>query len=140
MMKYFVFLFIFMGISAANGAEPLLLAADAAYQRARSGKLTLIDIRSPSEWRQTGVPKAAIAVTMHDSKGVDAFYANVLAAVDRDKSRLIALICAAGNRSRWAQGFLAEKGFQNIRNVSEGMFGNGKLPGWLARGLPVTSR
>ena len=55
----------------------------------------------------------------------------------RDKSRPIAVICAAGNRSRWASRFLAEKGFAKVIDVAEGLFGNGRLPGWLARGLPV---
>jgi rhodanese-related sulfurtransferase len=75
---------------------------------------------------------------MHDPNGVDGFYAAVLSAVGKDKNRPIALICAAGNRSRWAQAFLADKGFKNIQNVGEGLFGNSTLPGWLKRGLPTT--
>ena len=125
-------------ISWCNGlsAEPLLLPADSAHQQAKSGKIVLIDIRRPKEWQQTGLPDGAIPLTMHTSK--DEFYSRVLAAVDRDKSKPIALICAAGNRSRWASDFLNRMGFTNVANVSEGFFGNGILPGWRARGLPVT--
>lgn len=121
--------------SATARAEPLLLRADAAYKRATSGEITLIDIRTPREWRETGVPQGAMTLTMHTSKNV--FYERVVAAVGGDKSKPIALICAAGNRSRWASNFLAEKGFSRILNVGEGLFGNGTLPGWLTRGLPV---
>ena len=128
---------VFLWVCGTSAAEPLLLPADSAYRQARAGSITLIDIRRPGEWRQTGVPDGAVALTMHNSKGPNAFYETVLAAVDRDKSRPIALICAAGNRSRWASRFLAGKGFKQIVNVAEGLFGNGKLPGWLARGLPV---
>lgn len=113
------------------------LRADDAFRRAQSGKITLIDIRSPAEWRQTGVPQGALPITMHDPAGIDAFYRAVLAATGNDKAKPVALICAAGNRSRWAQKFLADKGFTHIENVGEGMFGNGAQPGWLRRGLPI---
>ncbi len=128
---------VFIGLARTASADPLMITADVAHQRARTGDVTLIDIRSPGEWNQTGVPKGAIAVTMHDDKGVEAFYKKVLAVVGQDKSKPIAVICAAGNRSSWAQKFLASRGFLNIQNVAEGLFGNGLLPGWLARGLPV---
>lgn len=138
MIRFSLALFILLTLSGVARSEGFLLSADTAYQRAQSGDVTLIDIRSPGEWRETGVPSGAIAVTMHDPEGVDAFYAAVLSAVGKDKTRPIAIICAAGNRSRWAQAFLADKGFKNIQNVGEGLFGNNKLPGWLKRGLPTT--
>tara|TARA_Y100000588_G_scaffold59796_1_gene58739 strand:- start:116 stop:532 length:417 start_codon:yes stop_codon:yes gene_type:complete len=123
---------------ATARVEPLHLPADATYERATSGEITLIDIRTPREWQETGVPVGAIALTMHTSKNV--FYERVVAAVGGDKSKPVALICAAGNRSRWASNFLAEKGFSRISNVGEGLYGNGSLPGWLERGLPVRKR
>jgi len=119
-------------------AEPLLLTADWAHKQAKSGEILLIDIRTPQEWRQTGVPDGAITLTMHTSESE--FYRRVLAAVGRDRSKPIALICAAGNRSRWASNFLTRKGFTNVANISEGFFGNGILPGWRARELPVAKQ
>ena len=74
---------------------------------------------------------------MHDPGGVDAFYRAVLAAMGDDKNKPFALICAAGNRSRWAREFLAGKGFTRIEDVGEGVFGNGIHVGWLRRGLPL---
>ena len=72
---------------------------------------------------------------MHTSKVV--YYRRVLAAVGQDKTKPIAVICAAGNRSRLASNFLTQRGFSRVANVGEGLFGNRKQPGWLARGLPV---
>lgn len=117
-------------------AEPLLMPADRAHRLAKSDEILLIDIRRPREWRKTGVPDGALTLTMHTSE--EAFYQRVLAAVGRDKSKPVALICAAGNRSQWASNFLESKGFTRIANVAEGFFGNKSLPGWRARGLPVT--
>lgn len=123
-------------IVAAEAGEPLL-GADEAYRMAAAGEITLIDIRSPQEWRQSGVPEGALAITMHNPQGPRAFYAAVLAAVGNDKSKPIAVMCARGNRSNWAQGFLRTAGFTKVLDMSEGMFGRGSKPGWLRRGLPV---
>ena len=135
-MTRIVFLLISLAAWCASAvAEPLLLRADRAFKLAKSGEILLLDIRSPQEWQQTGVPRGAVALTMQTSK--DVFYRRVLAAVGRDKTKPIAVICAAGNRSRLASNFLTQRGFSRVANVGEGLFGNRKQPGWLARGLPV---
>jgi rhodanese-related sulfurtransferase len=130
-------LFCILFLSSGAWADAGLLHADDAYRRARSGNITLIDIRSPAEWRQTGVPRGAMAITMHNPDGIDAFYRAILAATGNDKQKPLALICAAGNRSRWAQKFLTDRGFTRVENVGEGLYGNGVHPGWLRRGLPL---
>jgi rhodanese-related sulfurtransferase len=124
-------------LSGEVQAGSRLLHADEAHRRVQTGEITLIDIRSPAEWRQTGVPQGALAITMHDPNGIEAFYRAILAATGNDKHKPIALICATGNRSRWAQEYLANRGFTNIENVGEGLYGNGIHPGWLRRGLPL---
>ena len=135
-MTRIIFLLISLAAWCASAvAEPLLLPADKAFKLAKSGEILLLDIRSPQEWQQTGVPRGAVALTMHTSK--DVFYRRVLAAVGRDKTKPIAVTCAAGTRSRWASYFLTQRGFSLVANVGKGLFGNHKLPGWLARGLPV---
>jgi rhodanese-related sulfurtransferase len=83
------------------------------------------------------VPEGALEITMHNPNGPQAFYEQVLAAIGNDKSKPIAVMCAYGNRSNWAQGFLRKAGFTNVLDMSEGMFGRGAKPGWLKRGLPV---
>ena len=125
-------------IHAAAWAAETRLSAIEAYNRTVNGSLTLIDIRSPQEWQKSGIPKGSVPVTMHNPAGKIAFKDAILAAVKGDKTRPIALICAVGGRSHWAQGYLKRNGFTQVMDVSEGMFGRGKtMPGWLRRGLPV---
>lgn len=131
------FAFMLLTAGAAAAEEPRI-TADSAYDLVRNGQLTLIDIRSRGEWRQSGIPAGALPVSMHDPGGKAAFARAVLQAVHGDKTRPIAVICAVGSRSRWAQAFLTTQGYQRVYDVSEGMFGRGKnLPGWIRRGLPV---
>jgi rhodanese-related sulfurtransferase len=114
-----------------------VISADEARRLTEGGSLTLIDVRSPTEWRQTGVPEGALAITIHDARGEAGFVEAVLAAVGGDRDRPIAVICASGVRSHRAQQWLADNGFRNVADVREGMLGRGDDPGWLDRGLPV---
>lgn len=142
MMKKTIFvafwaLFLAASATAAWAADQRI-RADEAYQQVVNGKLTLIDIRSPQEWEKSEIPKGSLAISMHNPAGKKAFKDAVLAAVGGDKERPIALICAVGGRSNWAQRYLESEGFKTVMDVSEGMFGRGKnMPGWLKRGLPT---
>ena len=127
-------------VVAWNGAQAAekIVRADEAYELSIKNLLTVIDIRSPQEWLESGVPKDARTITMHNPAGKRAFLAAVRAAVNGNTARPIALICAVGGRSRWAQRFLTENGFSRVSDISEGVFGRGKgKPGWLKRGLPM---
>ena len=105
---------------------------------AKAGEMTLIDVRHPEEWRETGVPQGAKTVTIHNPDGMAGFVAAAAQAVGGKKDRAIALICARGWRSHRAANALRDAGFTNILNVREGMLGNPlDGPGWLDRKLPV---
>lgn len=128
-----------LGAITLSGAQAGdALTAPEALAQARAGKIVLIDVRSPREWRQTGVPEGAKTVTIHHPQGARGFLADVLEAAGGDKSRPIALICARGGRSSRGKRFLEANGFTNVRDVPEGMLGRGDRPGWLARKLPTT--
>jgi len=132
------FLAAAMLVAAATVQARTVIPAEEAHERAQHGELTLIDIRSPREWRDTGVPVPAKTVTIHQPGGPPAFHDRILAAVDGDKSRPIAVICAVGGRSSRAYSYLTSRGFQNVYNVIEGMLGrSADQPGWIAKGLPV---
>lgn len=118
-------------------AEEASITAPEASALVSAHKLTLIDLRTPEEWRQTGVPTGAKRVDMRGAAGPSAFLEEVLAIVEGDRSRAVALICRTGNRSAQAQKFLLSKGFTNVVDVKEGVMGNDSGPGWLKRGLPV---
>ncbi len=123
--------------SLAAAGEGGVIAADEAARRAAAGDILVIDVRSPGEWRQTGVPKGARRVTIHDPGGLPGFAEAVKVALGGDLKRPIAVICAAGSRSTIAQRFLAKAGFTQVLNIKEGMLGGPYGPGWLPRGLPV---
>ena len=127
-----------MLLPSASGlaGEPRLSAPDA-WRLTEAQAITLIDVRSPTEWRQTGVPAGALTVTIHDPRGEDGFVEAILASVDGERDRPIAVICASGVRSHRAQQWLAKAGFSNVSDVSEGMLGRGSDPGWIERALPT---
>lgn len=124
-------------LGAATASEGGILTAKQAYDKAQAGEVLLVDVRSPGEWQQTGVPAGGVAETIHGDGGLPAFTAALLARLDGDKSRPVALICARGNRSAYTRAYLEEAGFTDVRDVSEGMMGGKHGPGWHRQGLPV---
>ena len=110
-----------------------------AHERAKAGETLLIDIRTPQEWRATGVPADATLINLHDENGPAGFVAKMRAAVGDDLDRPIALICRSGNRSRQASGLLAQAGFTAIADVRGGVAGGPgeSAEGWFDAGLPV---
>lgn len=139
LLRFGVFMFVILVV----GFVPVFaneIDAKTAHALAQVGELTIIDIRRPSEWRKTGVPEGSVGISLQNfsRKVRGEFLGDVLAAVDGDKDNLIALICASGGRSAWALALLQEAGFSRVHDISEGMFGNGKAAGWLARNLPVS--
>ncbi len=112
--------------------DPTLSAPDA-LAKSRAGEITLVDIRTPQEWRQTGIAAGALTIDMTRKTFVE----EILRAVDGDKDAPIAIICRTGNRTTYTQKALQEIGFTNVYNVKEGMAGSGAGPGWVRRGLPL---
>jgi len=121
-----------------RAADPVLIDAPSARTRAAAGEITVIDVRSPPEWRRTGVAKDAVPVTIHRPDGMAGFVAATLRALDGHRERPVAVICATGRRSTMAAEALRDAGFTRVLNIREGMLGNrADGPGWLTRKLPV---
>lgn len=117
-------------------AGPTLSARDARDQ-VQAGAITLIDVRTPGEWRQTGAPVGAALIDMNNPQGPQGFVDAVLAQVKGDRNAPIALICRSGNRSTYMQKVLEDQGFTRVYNVREGMGGSAAGPGWIKQGLPI---
>lgn len=115
------------------------IAADRAAELARSGRLVLVDIRTPAEWMQTGVPAGAALVPLTD--GPQSLRPDFVVDLDRlldgARDRPVALVCRTGGRTAFARRLLLSEGFSAVLDVAEGMCGSGFGPGWLARGLPI---
>ena len=134
----FFALVLVAGLAAGQAAaEGGIIAADTALDQTRSGKLVMIDVRRPTEWRETGVPATARPVTIHGPGGMAGFVAAMKETVGGDLDRPVALICARGSRSTRAQKALMEAGFTRVLNIKEGVLGGPNGIGWIKRGLPV---
>lgn len=113
------------------------MSAPQALEAARAGKATLIDIRTPPEWKQTGVAQGATLINMLHPRGAQGFLDEVLAKVGGNRTAPIVLICRTGNRTTQVQRFLQGQGFTQVYHVPEGMAGSRAGPGWLSRKLPT---
>ncbi len=106
-----------------------------AHAKALAGELVLVDVRTPNEWLETGIPASGHSITMHQDPNV--FLAQLLDKMDGDKTRTVAIICRTGARTTMLQGQLMQIGFTNVLNVVEGMLGGFAGPGWRKTGLPT---
>jgi rhodanese-related sulfurtransferase len=131
---------LFMLIAMSAAAEPITIGPEQALERAQKGEITIVDIRLPFEWAETGMPDPATGISLQDEtlKPRQGFLDDIVALVDGDRDRPIALICARGNRSAFAKTFLAANGFTQLYDISEGMVGGQNGPGWLKRNLPTS--
>ncbi|HPE59863.1 MAG TPA: rhodanese-like domain-containing protein [Thiolinea sp.] len=95
--------------------------------------VTLIDIRRPEEWRETGIVAGSKTLTLFDARGgvVPGFEAGVRKLAPEGQP--VALICRTGNRSAVGARLLAGAGYSRVYNVTGG------IRGWKAEGRPVTT-
>lgn len=122
---------------AMGQAQTWILSAVDARERAIQGDVLLIDIRRPWEWDESGAPDVAVKNSMH----ISGFLNRLDASLDGDRTRPVALICATGGRSAWLALQLRVRGYTQVYDVSEGMFGSRSAGGgWLRAGLPVMGK
>jgi len=114
-------------------AEVQKMSAPEALKALDDGQIVLLDIRSPQEWKQTGVARGAFPITMHNQE----FSARLSGVIKANPDTPIALICATGGRTAYVTSVLEKNGVSGIIDVSEGMMGNPSGPGWIARKLPI---
>lgn len=121
--------------SAQTGQD--IISADEAFKLAQAGDLVIVDIRTPREWRETGIAEPALQLSMPADVTDDRFQARFNDIKNQNPGKAIAIICATGGRTAWMQAELEKQGLGKTLNISEGMFGNGTGDGWIKRGLPV---
>ncbi len=111
------------------------ISASDANDKAASGQLIIVDIRSPAEWQSSGIAKGARAITMNQP--LPSFLSQLDQARGGDKTKPVAFICATGNRSGFLLRQMQQSGIDNVMHIGEGMMGSRYGAGWLASGLPV---
>lgn len=108
-------------------------SARRAWEAAKSGELILVDLRTPEEWRDTGVPEGAWPINLYDRN----FGLYISKVIGNNPDRTIGLICATGGRSAYVLSALRRNGVANVIDVREGVMGSAAGPGWKAAGLPM---
>lgn len=87
-----------------------------------SQNMPVIDIRTPGEWKETGLLKGAIPIMFFDENGgynVETFMKALNAHVDTSKP--YALICRTGSRTSMVANFLAKTYGHTVINLQGGM-------------------
>ncbi|EIJ33561.1 rhodanese-like domain-containing protein [Thiothrix nivea] len=126
-----------LGEKSGNAAEASVQqgsvsnVSNAELQDLMAKGVTLVDIRLPEEWQQTGVVEGSKLLTLFEKNGSVApnFLADLQKMVPADKP--VALICRTGNRTRAGTQMLAQAGYTQVYNVTHG------ITGWIGEGKPV---
>lgn len=87
-----------------------------------SSNIPIVDIRTPGEWKESGVIKGAFPIMFFDEKGaynIEAFLKELHAKVDTTKP--FALICRTGSRTKVVSNFLSSEYGYNVINLQGGM-------------------
>ena len=93
----------------------------------------VIDIRTPEEWRETGIIEGSHLLTFFDAHGrhdVRAWLSELAAIVNRNEP--FALICHSGGRSALVSRFLdVQLGFRHVHDAPGG------IEQWIAEDRPI---
>jgi rhodanese-related sulfurtransferase len=127
--------FIAVPATAQRAATGTTMSATDVHAKALAGEVVLVDVRTPDEWNESGVPASAHAITMHQDPAL--FIAELQKAVGGDRTKKLAIICRSGNRTSAIYADLQKAGFVNLINVAEGVAGGPFGQGWLKTGLPL---
>jgi len=91
-------------------------------QKLLNSKIPIVDIRTPGEWKETGIVKNSIPIVFFDERGqynVEAFLEELNSKVDTKKQ--FALICRTGSRTKVVADFLSKKLGYNVINLQYGI-------------------
>lgn len=84
--------------------------------------IKIIDIRTPAEWKETGIVKGSYTIMFFNEKGdfnLEGFLRQLSMAVKKDEQ--FALICRVGSRTGMVAEFLSEKLGYDVINLQGGI-------------------
>lgn len=122
-MKIFASFLLLVAVAASScfaAGAANVTSAQAKRLLAKNGRMVLLDVRTPEEYRQAHL-RGALAIPIGE-------LGKRLQEIPRGRPLLV--YCAVGSRSVAAAGFLASKGYESY-NMSDG------LVGWYNNGFPV---
>jgi len=85
-------------------------------------EIKIIDIRTPREWKETGIIKGSYLMMFFDEKGhfnLEAFLLDLNKIIKKDEK--FALICRVGSRTNSVANFLSSKLNYNVVNLKGGI-------------------
>ena len=95
--------------------------------------VTLIDIRRPDEWKQTGTIAGSKRITFFNGRGQVNQDATPKFEAVAPNTKPVILMCLTGNRTRAAAQMISQHlGYQVVYNVERG------ITHWVAKGYPVS--
>lgn len=118
--------------TASPSATPIQNVSNSELQGLLDKGVTLVDIRTPGEWQETGIIAGSKPITLFEESGAIApsFVSKLQQAVSTDKP--VALICRTGNRTQAGAQMLQQLGYKQVYNVTHG------IKSWMAEGRNVS--
>jgi rhodanese-related sulfurtransferase len=116
-LKKIVFLLLILASSLFAELKQVLVTEDFVHKN-----IKIIDIRTPAEWRETGIVNGAYTLMFFDEKGnydVEKFIKNLNKIVKKDEE--FALICRTGSRTLEVSKFLSSTFGYRVINLVGGM-------------------
>jgi len=98
----------------------------------QSKNIPVIDIRTPREWKDTGIIPKSHKIMFFDEKGnynIKEFITK-LTKVVKDKNQPFILVCRTANRTKTVGNFLSKQmGYKNVKELKGGI-----VYGWIKEG------
>ncbi|MCW8895295.1 MAG: rhodanese-like domain-containing protein [Sulfurimonas sp.] len=116
-MKKIIVLFFILTISVFA-----TIINEEASQKLIDSDIPIVDIRTPGEWKETGLLKRSIPIMLFDEKGnydLKVFLDKLNKAVDTKKP--FAIICRTGSRTKLLASFLSNKLNYDVINIKSGI-------------------
>lgn len=127
-------IFCLIGAWAGVQADDLVGLSSVEVKQLQQQGYTLVDIRTPSEWKQTGLIEGSYPLTAFDEAGhfdVDRWISDLLRVDGGHKDHII-LICRSGHRSALAgKALLDSQKLTTVYHLEKG------IRGWSAEGNPM---
>ncbi len=120
-------------VSSMATAEVLQISTNEQLQQLIDENVPVVDLRTPEEWKATGIISGSELLTFFKSDGSYDVRTWMSSFVDvAQPADKVILICAVGNRSMAVSSFLKQQfGYDTVYNVTKG------IDFWIRGGKPV---